>query len=161
MGARSRRKGCAAELVVRDRIRAAFPQLPMMTVRRSSQAERAYESDLIIEGPGVPSWILKLWTECEHANNPDPVIKYAQAVRDAERWEKRMQTFRTPIVCWRKTGSRTIWLSTSMANLNHLLYSQFTERGAGEVAMAIADKLLVTVDLDLVLHAMSVQVPVV
>ena len=149
MGLRSRRKGCEAELVVRDRFLAAFPMLQQLTVRRSSQAERAFESDLIIEGPNVPDWLTRLWVECEHANVPDPAKKYAQAQRDADINRIRMGRDRTPIVCWRKTASRTIWLSTGLLHLTSLL-------GFAQAPSNV----LVTIELDEVLMLLAHRVKV-
>jgi len=147
MGLRSRRKGCAFELVVRDRILSAFKAVPALTVRRSSQAERAYESDLIIEGPHVPKHLGELWVECEHANKPNPSKKFEQGCRDALRYEERMELARVPVVCWRATGDRTIWLSTSLANVNYMF--------GGTSLPYFGSHLLVTTALDEALAALA------
>lgn len=141
MGLRSRVKGKSFEREVRDHIWGAFRHLDCLTIRRSSQAERAYESDLIIEGPNVPYHLASLWVECEHANRPNPVRKWAQAIRDCEAYVTRMQRPRVPIICWRATGERTVWLTTTLYNLNLLLL------GIGAGSESDAAPLLVTTPL--------------
>lgn len=142
MGLRSRVKGKTFEREVRDHIQRAFAHLDSLTIRRSSQAERAYESDLIIEGPNIPHHLTTLWVECEHANKPNPIKKYAQAIRDCELYVIRMQRPRVPIVCWRGTGERTVRLTTTLFNLNLLLL------GIGSGSESEAAPLLVTTPLD-------------
>jgi hypothetical protein len=142
VGLRSRVKGKSFEREVGHHFQTAFKPLPALTIRRSSQAERAYESDLIIEGPDVPHYLAALWVECEHSNKPNPNKKFDQAVRDAEIYMKRMQRTRVPIVCWRATGERTVWLTTTLYNMNLLLL----DIGAGSASDAAP--LLVTTPLD-------------
>lgn len=122
LGRRSRNKGKSFELVVRDHIRRGAPGLETLTVRRSSQAERAWDADLIIEGSGIPEWMLELWVECEHANDPDPRKKFAQASRDASLASARSGRSRTPVVIWRKTASRSVWFSTDVPSMFRLLH---------------------------------------
>jgi hypothetical protein len=127
MGAKSRRKGVAFELVARDYILGAFAHLGEgLIVRRSSQAERAYEADLIIEGPAARPWMSALWVECQHADraNSDPPSKWKQAVRDAGLWEQRngKQGSRIPIVVWRVTGERTVWCTVQLEILTVRLF---------------------------------------
>lgn len=158
VGRRSRRKGQEFELAVRDRLTEAFVSQTNtdpengLCVRRSSQAERAYEPDLIIEGPGVPLWLCNLWVECEHANAPDPGKKMEQAKRDAALAIQRTRRDRVPVVVWRETGRRVIWLSTTLPILNELI------GGVWPVANRASD-LLVTVELGSALDLMS-MVPV-
>ncbi len=122
LGRRSRNKGKSFELVVRDHLRRGAPGLETLTVRRSSQAERAWDADLIIEGSNAPRWMLELWVECEHANDPDPRKKFAQATRDAKLAYARSGRFRTPVVIWRKTASRSVWFSTDVQSMFSLLH---------------------------------------
>ena len=127
LGRRSRRKGPAFELVVRDHILEALVSRNTtdgLTIRRSSQAERAWDADLIIEGPPpVPQWLLDIWVECEHANDPNPAAKMVQAKRDAGAATLRLKRQRTPVVVWRRTGERTIWLSTELQFMLELLHA--------------------------------------
>ena len=124
LGRRSRRKGKKFELVVRDHMLLHLEDPVFqgtLVIRRSSQAERAWDADLIIESPHAPEWLLGLWVECEHANAPDPWAKLTQAKRDAGAATLRSGRQRTPVVVWRETGSRTLWLSTDLPWMNELL----------------------------------------
>lgn len=122
---RSPRKGKKFELVVRDHLRLVAREEPWisgLTVRRSSQAERAWNADLIIEGvDAVPGWLLGLWLECEHANDPDPRAKFAQATRDVARYCTRTGRPRWPVIVWRRTGGRVLNATTSVDTLLQLL----------------------------------------
>lgn len=153
LGRRSRRKGQGFELVVRDHFRAAMPQIrDALTVRRSSQSERAYEADLIIEGPGVPQWLCDLWVECQHANDPDPPSKYAQALRDSGLAMKRTGRERTPVAIWRKTKSRQLWLTTELGWLQVLL-------GFAMPSSCRGSSLLITVPLSDLLRDLASRIP--
>jgi hypothetical protein len=122
MGLKSRRKGKSFELVVRSRVQDYFPTI---TVRRSSQAERAYEADLILEGPTCPPWLSQLWIECEHANQVNALAKLEQGEHDAFEWAKRMGTnSRLPIACTRETGRRVINATTRLVTLTQLVMPQ-------------------------------------
>jgi hypothetical protein len=145
LGRRSRNKGKAFELVVRDQIRAAMPHVANLTVRRSLQAERAWDADLIVEGDGnLPAWLLSLWLECEHANEPDPRAKLAQARRDVARYTARTGRSRLPLVVWRRTRSRSVHASTDMASLMSLVGLDFPTGTPGSgalVTMLLSDLL--------------------
>jgi len=155
LGRRSRNKGQAFELVVRDQFRTAMPTLcDVLTVRRSSQSERAYEADLIIEGPGVPSWLCDLWVECQHANEPDPDSKYAQAIRDSNLAARRTGRARTPVVIWRKSKSRSMWFTTEVRHLLELLGVQPANRGP---SLGVGFDLLVTVPLSKLLTDLAAR----
>ena len=54
-----------------------------LVIRRSSQAERAYEADVMIEAQNAPSWLTDMWIECENAKEPDTKAKLEQAIHDA------------------------------------------------------------------------------
>lgn len=142
MGLKARRKGVKFELVVRDHLLEglAMPSDSQLTIRRSSQAERAWDADLIIECPGAPDWLTNLWVECEHANTPNPHAKMSQALRDAGAATMRTSRQRTPIVVWRKTGERTLCMSTH-AGL-------FYELTTGTYPTGVATQILITCRLD-------------
>lgn len=143
LGRRSRNKGKSFELVIRDRVILAFgAQLPNLIVRRSSQAERAHEADLIIEGPGVPTSLSLLWVECEHAKAPDPRAKWAQACRDSAIFTKKMAIVRHPVVCWRKNGERTLWATASLDSLSSILGNTLPSNGETMLVTARLDDLL-------------------
>jgi hypothetical protein len=148
LGRRSRRKGKSFELVVRDRILLAFREkCPGLIIRRSSQAERAHEADLIIEGPGCPARLSMLWVECEHAKAPDPRVKWAQACRDSAEYTRKMAVERYPLVCWRKNGERTLWATAALDSLSMILNNRLPYAGGS---------LLVTLRLDDLLSSMPV-----
>lgn len=107
MGAMQRRKGRAWEQRVARILRKKWPH---STVRRSLQAHRAYEPDLVIEGM-APSMACALWLELQHADRPNPVAKLDQARRDmAESCLRK----RYAVVVWRKTSERTAYATMSM-----------------------------------------------
>lgn len=145
LGRRSRNKGKAFELVVRDQIRASLPHVTNLTVRRSLQAERAWDADLIVEGDSnLPAWLLSLWLECEHANDPDPRVKLEQARRDVARFTARMGRSRLPLVVWRKTRARSVYASTDVTTLFTLTGRDFPAGTPGSgalVTMLLADLL--------------------
>lgn len=155
LGRRSRNKGKKFELVVRDHFsmhlddpRFHVDGISTLVIRRSSQAERAWDADLIIEASNAPEWLLGLWIECEHANAPDPAVKMVQAIRDAAIATKRSGRQRTPVVVWRRTGERTLWISTYASWLNELLDDQLS---AGALSETRGHGLLVTAKLEAVL----------
>ena len=145
MGLLSRNKGKSFEREIGQRFRTALtPCLPTLTVRRSSQAERAYEADLIIEGPDVPAFITTLWVECQHAKRAhiDPPGKHRQAVRDSAEFAARTRVVRTPVVCWRANGERTVWLTATMGDLASLLALPRPDVGADILATVALDAAL-------------------
>lgn len=115
LGKMSRDKGIKFELTVRDLIKQALPEFPDLTVRRSLQAERPWDADLIIEGDSsAPRWLVDLWVECQHADNPRPAAKLAQATRDATLSASRTGRARHPVVAWRQTRAREVHASTDL-----------------------------------------------
>ncbi len=105
MGKHQRDKGKGFEQLVADAYRQAWPTA---TVRRSLQAHRAYEPDVVIEAHPLGS---RFWTECQHADAPTPLVKLAQAERDIAACNR---TNYLPLVVWRKSGSRTVNVTTRM-----------------------------------------------
>lgn len=137
MGLMQREKGKAFERKIAAELRKHWPEA---TVRRSSQAERAYQSDVFIEGG--PALLDRLWLECEDARNPDPRKKLAQADRDVARLKnhavaatpttddvrKASAGFGAiPVVIWHRLRERAIWvtlrLGTLLAMIDHSLNS--------------------------------------
>lgn len=100
-GRTSVQKGKAFERRVAAEIRAAVAgPYPAADVRRSSQADRAGNSDVHVDGHPVLS---ALWLELTDARAPDPLAKLAQAERDVAaagggRW---------PVVVWHRLGARS------------------------------------------------------
>lgn len=122
-----------------------------LVIRRSSQAERAYEADLIIEAQNAPDWLLNIWVECENSKAPDPKAKMEQAIRDAATATLRTGRQRTPVVCWREAGTRCLWLSTYVSWLDELL------GGTIPPALHPGHGLLVTSRLDDVLRRLRAR----
>lgn len=106
MGKASRDKGRRFEIAIARDLRAAFPSA---TVRRSQQADRAYEPDVVIEG--VPR-LEPLWLELTHSDRPNVESKLNQAERDAyARCVNGAPVNRWPAVVWRRTSERAIHAS--------------------------------------------------
>lgn len=104
MGKLSRTKGRAFEQQIARDLRARFPAA---TIHRSSQADRAYESDVVItDGPPL---LRRLWLECQDSSTPTPLDKLAQAERDIA--EAAAPTFEPPrlaVVVWHKKATRAV-----------------------------------------------------
>lgn len=79
MGRLSRTKGVAFEQLIAVDLRRA---LPRATIHRSSQADRPYNPDVVIEGD-APELARRLWLELEDSARPSPLDKLAQAERDS------------------------------------------------------------------------------
>jgi hypothetical protein len=97
MGRMSREKGKRFERAIAAELRKRWPDA---VVRRSSQAERAYQSDVFIEGG--PPLLSRLWLELQDARNPTPLAKLEQAERDIS----AAGGFRLPVVVWHRIGER-------------------------------------------------------
>ena len=114
MGALSRRKGRSMEQDIATMYRHRWPGV---VVRRSVQAHRAYEPDVVVEGYVVPHY--QLWTECFHGKAPAPLVKLDQAERDVaaltqpDKW--------LPIVVWRKHGSGQTHVTLRLSTLGYLV----------------------------------------
>ncbi len=62
---------------------------------------------------GMSRFIDRLWIECNHADDPNPRTKLAQAVRDIARAKAKGRGDRDlPWVVWRETGCRQVWVTT-------------------------------------------------
>lgn len=138
-GLRSRRKGHDFERYVADLYRETWPSA---TVRRSSQGDGAHEPDVVVEGD-APHVIRRLWSECQHAAVPTPLIKLTQAERDVAASPTKVGI---PIVVWRKTGNRTSYVTTRLWT--------FFALGLATVAID-AEEMTVTIDLAEFLAAMK------
>lgn len=152
MGKLSRRKGRSFEQLIATCYRETWPAAK---VRRSLQAHKPYEPDVVIEpASNLPAWVTALWTECQHAQDPTPLDKLAQAERDiAEFNVNRPSTVRgharVPIVVWRKHGSSTINLTTRLKWL-HVTTTK-PDRFAPDLAPLLpgAQDMVITLDFDL------------
>jgi hypothetical protein len=90
-------------------------------VRRSSQAERAYSADLIVEAPAGQTGhvIERLWLEVQDARNPTPEVKLKQAERDCASREQTRH--RWPVVIWHRTGARLMHATMRLGTLLDVL----------------------------------------
>lgn len=111
MGLKSRRKGRAFEQKIARELRVRWPDV---VVRRASQAERAYEPDVFVQGG--PSLFADLWLELHDARNPRVLDKLEQAERDSGS--------REPIVIWHRLGERTIQATMRADVFAWLAYDQ-------------------------------------
>lgn len=107
----SREKGKVFERGIARNLREAMPGA---TVRRSQQAHRAYEPDLVIEG-NAPLLAKRLWLELTDSRAPSPLDKLAQAERDTSRLSPT--GYPLPIVVWHKTGGRSVQATMRLATL--------------------------------------------
>jgi len=133
----SRTKGHNHERAVAAAYRARWPHL---TVRRSQQADKAYEPDVVVEG--VP-----LWTECCVGAKPDPLAKLAQAERDVSRFTETM----LPVVVWRRSGTQTTYATMRHDTLLRTTCLYINESNVPNDP----DDLVVTVDFDAWLAAVD------
>lgn len=117
MGLMQRNKGKRYERAIAAELRAIWPDA---IVRRASQAERADNPDVFIEGG--PPVLARLWLELQDARVPTPMQKLEQAERDAVAWyacrveryghEPAMQ--RLPVVVWHRIGERQSHVTTRL-----------------------------------------------
>lgn len=144
MGKHSRTKGRSFEQLVANAYRKRWPL--DCTVRRSLQSDRAYEPDVVVEGHHLGC---RFWTECNHADDPQPLVKLAQAERDlavaSKTWSPKGGYL--PLVVWRKSGSRVIHVTTRMWVLQEL--------GGHPARMEGWSDLVVTMDFQAFLHALG------
>lgn len=107
MGLMQRRKGRAWEQKVANIFRAKWPGIE---VRRSSQADRAAQSDVYVVNGCTK--LERLWLECEDARKPDPNKKLKQAEYDIAMSVKNDN--RLPVVVWHRIGERTSYATTRL-----------------------------------------------
>ncbi len=112
MGLMQRVKGKRYERSIANVLRRHWPSA---IVRRASQAERADNPDVFVEGG--PTLLADLWIEAQDARTPTPIAKLQQAERDIESWlRRRPHTIvnRMPVVIWHRTGERTSNVTTRL-----------------------------------------------
>lgn len=129
-----RNKGKKFEREVAALLRSKFAT---STVRRASQAERAYQSDVFIDGPGI---LPKLWLELQDAREPDPELKLEQAERDVTNLKPKCA--RLPAVIWHKYREKRCWATCRVSVLAELMGLK-VPKGAGQLA-----DIVVTMDLE-------------
>lgn len=114
----SRTKGGKFERKIARDLREAMPRA---TVRRSQQAHRAYEPDLVIEGC-APTIARRLWLELTDSRAPSPLDKLAQAERnERDAWGDVLDNERLPLVVWHRTGARSVQVTARLGVLCEVL----------------------------------------
>lgn len=134
MGKISRTRGANFERRIAARLRKQWPDA---TVRRSQQAHRAYESDIVVEGD-APKMACMIWWELTDAAQPNPPVKFVQAQHDLDALGNKR---RIPIVVWHKKRALGIHVTTSIGWFDFI-------RGLYQVDGPRNDTALVTIDLD-------------
>jgi hypothetical protein len=96
-----RRIGHDFERLIARKLKDMFPG---RTIHRSSQADRAYNGDVVIEPMDEAGDDLShLWIECHTSIDPYPRVKMRQAIRDiGHRYGIAGYTLITPVVVWKK-----------------------------------------------------------
>ena len=116
MGRMQREKGKRFERAIATLLRQRWPSA---VVRRASQAERADNPDVFVEGG--PPLLARLWLELQDARSPTPMAKLEQAERDADWWWNHgpsTRTERLPVVVWHRIGERTTWATLRLSTLD-------------------------------------------
>jgi hypothetical protein len=107
-------KGKVFERKIAAMIRARWPDA---LVRRASQAERAHNPDVFVEGG--PRILQRLWLELQDSAHPTPSKKLAQAVRDVHADPRRYPhgEHRLPVAITHKLGSPNIDVTITLHDL--------------------------------------------
>jgi hypothetical protein len=154
MGKTSRVKGRSFEQLIANLYRDRWP---VATVRRSLQAHKPFEPDVVVQHPTCVL-INALWTECQHADAPAPLTKLAQAERDIQRaldnGRRPQHGQYLPIVVWRKTGAAEVRVTSRLWVVDQLVVDVALEapllRGLG------CDQLVVTASFEEFLRLIKV-----
>lgn len=117
MGLMQRQKGKRFEREIAARLRQLWPDA---VTRRASQAERADNPDVFVEGG--PPLLSMLWLELQDARDPTPTAKLEQAERDVSLWQQHRlagdspirEWKRYPVVVWHRLGGRTVYVTTRL-----------------------------------------------
>ena len=145
MGAMQREKGKRFERDIAARLREVFPDAD---VRRSSQADRAANSDVVVTGEPL---LERLWLELQDARDPTPLAKLQQAERDIAVARRTGVNYRMPIVIWHRIRERTSQVTTRLWVLDEIrgrpngAFQELAEHGPLDVDL---DEAAVTLDLD-------------
>lgn len=116
MGKMQRTKGRAFEQKIAADLRALWPGAD---VHRSSQADRARQSDVVIEGE-VPLLARNLWLELQDAAKPTPLGKLAQAEDDIEKRVLIDRESKRPVVIWHRLREQVVHVTLRLWVLNEL-----------------------------------------
>lgn len=121
-------KGKVFERKIAAMLRARWPTA---TVRRASQAERAYNPDVFVQSG--PRLLVRLWLELQDSAKPTPSKKLAQARRDVA------ASGRIPVAVTHKLGSTGTTATMALHDLCQMLAPS---------KIALASRFEVTMDLD-------------
>lgn len=124
MGLLSRQKGKTFERVIAAELRKRWAGA---TIHRSSQADRAYAADVVIEGE-APQLLRELWLEMEDAREPNPRKKLEQAERDCTRLLTKSGSapgyqLRIPVIIWHRYRERSIQATMRLSTLQYLRWA--------------------------------------
>lgn len=128
MGRMQKNKGKVFERKIATALRRRFPA---MTVRRSLQAHKPYEPDVVVEG--VP-----IWWECSDTREPNPPKKMKQAERDVEKARAKGFDYLIPVVVWHSLAKRRVWVSIRLHSLMRVI---------GEDSLGLDNNPLLTLEL--------------
>jgi hypothetical protein len=131
-----REKGKTFERKVSRIIRARWPGA---LVRRASQAERAHNPDVFVEGG--PRILQRLWMELQDSANPTPHAKLEQARRDVAADPRRYETGRVPVAITHKLGATMIHATMNIGDLMEILDPNRSHVEPGEVTMTLGQLL--------------------
>lgn len=112
MGLMQREKGKRFERDIAALLRERWPSA---LVRRASQAERADNPDVFVEGHAT---LERCWLELQDAREPRPRDKLVQAERDIA--GRKHVGDRWPVVIWHKLRERAICVTTRLWVLDQI-----------------------------------------
>lgn len=107
-----RYKGAQYERDIAKIVRAAIPGADC---HRSSQADRAHNSDIVVEGHPAME---RLWLELEHTRSPSPRRKLEQAERDMA---VKRASHRIAVVVWKRHGEQRSYVTMRITALLELI----------------------------------------
>lgn len=115
MGRMQRDKGKKFERRIAIALRERWPDAE---VRRASQADRAWQSDVFVSANGAPLDLARIWWECQHAAKPTPLAKLKQAELDIA--SSHCQSDRLAVVVWHRNGDALSHVTMRLHTLDKL-----------------------------------------
>lgn len=129
-----RAKGNAFERKIARILRQRWPGA---LVRRASQAERAHNPDVFVEGG--PRILQRLWLELQDSASATPTRKLAQAVRDVEADPRQYAQgqHRLPVAITHRLGARTVEVTLNLGDLMDVVDPCRIHAEDGNVTMSL------------------------
>ena len=129
-----RYKGKTFERKIARVIRARWPKA---LVRRASQAERAHNPDVFVEGG--PRILQRLWLELQDSANPTPSAELEQARRDIDADPRPVEVgcYRIPVAITHRLGSRQILVTMNVGDMMNIIDLDGHHFEIGEVTMQL------------------------